>query len=127
MAIDQEEAKSTLFGNSRNQTKANNRPKKEMAIEARKEPLSEPAKWETLDRVTVLLTEEQKDGLDKLARKLMKFRAKETRGNPDKERITANTFIRVLIDNLLERETGLPLEVVSSEEELKLWTSKLFK
>lgn len=125
MAIDQEETKNTLFGNIKKHAKVKDSPKEEVRIESKKE--AQPAKWETLDRVTVLLTEEQKDGLDKLARKLMKFRARETRGNPGKERITANTFIRVLIDNLLEREAGLPLEVISSEEELKLWTSKLFK
>jgi hypothetical protein len=79
------------------------------------------AKWETLDRVTVLLTEEQKEGLDKLARRLMKFRAKETRGNPDKERITSNSIIRALIDIFLEHATDTPLEVISSEEDLKVW------
>lgn len=127
MAIDKEETKNSLFGNIKKQTKTNDRPEKEDTKEASLTPQNQLAKWETLDRVTVLLTEEQKDGLDRLARKLMKFRVRETKGNPTKERITANTIIRALIDNLLERESDVPLEVVISEEELKIWTSKLFK
>jgi len=91
-----------------------------------KKPTDQLAKWKTLDRITVLLTEDQKTGLDRIARKIMKFRSKAPCGN-DKERITTNTLIRVLIENFLESQVNLPMEFIFSEEELKIWAKKVFK
>ncbi len=126
MAIDQEETQNSLFGNIKKQVKPAEKIKEQTHFETNElEDLS--PKWSTFDRISVLLTEKQKDGLNNLARRLMKFRVKETRGNPTKERITANTLIRVLVDNFLEKEAELPLEIICSEEELKLWTGKLLK
>ena len=61
------------------------------------------AKWQQFDKVTALLTSEQKEGLaHSIAKRLMKHRSKELKGNEDKERITANTLIRALIRELFE-------------------------
>lgn len=60
-------------------------------------------RYQQLDKVTVLMTAEQKKGLDSVAKRIMKNRATATKGNADKERITANTLMRALIDNFLAR------------------------
>jgi hypothetical protein len=83
-------------------------------------------KWQTLDKVMVLLTTEQKEGLDRIAKRIMKFRSKEIKGQ-EKERITANTLIRALVDNFLKHEESVQLEVVTSEDDVKEWVRKLFK
>lgn len=83
------------------------------------------AKWQTLDKVTVLLTEQQKVGLDSVAKKIMKHRAKFTKRSQDKERITTNTLIRALIDNFLDHEPQL--EVLTSEQDVVSWIGKIFQ
>ena len=76
--------------------------------------------------MTVLLSTEQKEGLDKIAKKVMKYRSDATKGSQEKERITANTLMRVLIDAFLERENQLPIEVITNEETARKWVEKLF-
>lgn len=144
MALDTEQTKNSLFGNIKKQSLKSvsveelpvapiqNRIEKVQPI-AVKEPQREEksdaepqedtilAKWQTLDRVTVLLSEEEKEGLDKLSKKIMKYRAKDTRGKKEKERITANTIIRALIDNLLECEDKLEMTVLETEEDVRAW------
>jgi putative protein kinase ArgK-like GTPase of G3E family len=90
------------------------------------ESSSHKPKWQNLDKVTVLLSTEQKEGLDRLAKKIMKYRSSITKGNLDKERITANTLIRVLVDVFLERENQLEMEVIADEEAVCKWIEKLF-
>lgn len=90
------------------------------------EAFSSKAKWETLDSVLTLLRSDQKEGLDKVAKKIMKYRSNVTRGRKDKERITTNTVLRAIIDNFLEFEKNLPLEVLTSEEDVLIWIRKLF-
>ena len=84
-------------------------------------------KWQTLDKVTVLLTTEQKEGLDRVARKLMKYRSNELKGRDDKERITANTLIRGLVEVFLQSERSIQLETLSSEDDVCEWIAKNFK
>jgi hypothetical protein len=57
----------------------------------------------------------------------MKFRSNQLKGIEEKERITANTILRSLIDNFLEVEDSLQLETLTSEKEVKEWISKVFK
>lgn len=85
------------------------------------------AKWEQFDKVTTLLTSEQKEGLDRIAKKLMKYRSKELKGKDNKERITANMLIRALIENFLHVEETIQLEVLSSEEEVYKWIFKVLE
>jgi hypothetical protein len=89
-------------------------------------PLNKP-KWQTLEKVSVLLSAEQKEGLDKIAKRIMRSRSEATKGNQDKERITANTLMRVLIDAFLEREKDLPMKIITNEDEARLWVDQLFK
>jgi mannitol/fructose-specific phosphotransferase system IIA component (Ntr-type) len=84
-------------------------------------------KWQTLDKVTVLLTTEQKEGLDRVARKLMRYRSSELKGRDDKERITANTLIRGLVEVFLQSERAIQLETLSSEDDVCEWLAKNFK
>lgn len=83
-------------------------------------------KWQSLDKVTVLLSTEQKEGLDKIAKKIMKYRSDATKGSQEKERVTANTLMRVLVDAFLERESQLEMEVIIDEEAARKWIEKLF-
>jgi hypothetical protein len=74
-----------------------------------------PAKWTKLNKVNVLLSHRQKDLLDTIAKKAM--RGREAGG--EKERITANTILRCLIDVLESKTEKLNLIDVGSEEELR--------
>jgi hypothetical protein len=71
--------------------------------------------------VTTLLTEEQKEGLDRVARKIMKYRASSMKGQSEKERITANTLIRALIESFLKKEGKASMEILASEEDVQKW------
>lgn len=89
--------------------------------------VEEKPKWLMLDKVTVLLTTEQKEGLDRVAKKIMKNRSKELKGKEDKERITANTLIRALVTKFLSLEDLGSNEVLSSEKDVHAWIGKIFK
>lgn len=79
------------------------------------ENVNQPAKWTKLNKVNVLLSHRQKDLLDAIAKKTM--RSRESGG--EKERITANTILRCLIDVLESKTENLNLRNVRSEEELR--------
>lgn len=49
----------------------------------------------------------------------MKYRSKNAK-RLDKERITANTLMRVLIDNLLSAEAMMQEEVLMTEEDVRV-------
>jgi hypothetical protein len=112
MALDTGNAKDKLFGNLK---KEKIEPKEELPEKEEQIP-----KWQSFDKVTTLLTPEQKAGLDAVARSLMKYRSSRTKGK-DKERITSNTLIRALIDAFLEKKDSYQLEVLITEEEVKKW------
>jgi Zn-dependent oligopeptidase len=125
MALDKE-AGNTLFGNIKKSAA------KEEAVDISPESkevvsaeIQSKAKWHEFDKVTALLTTEQKEGLDRVARKLMKHRSKFLKNKSDSERITANTIIRALIDNFLKFEDSMVIDVFSSEEEVRSWIANL--
>jgi hypothetical protein len=149
MAINTNDTKNSLFGGLKKaikpvpqeedliQEKIFQEPEKETKQESSSPYISNPIehnpdistlpKWQTLDKVTTLLTSDQKEGLDRIAIKLMKYRSKQLKGLDNKERITANTLIRSLIDNFLELEDSLQFETLTSEKEVKKWIAKIFK
>lgn len=137
MAINPQETKNKLFGGLKKEPiiihpeqpseKDNNLKEVDRQKETIIVPESELPKWQSLDKVTTLLTPEQKEGLDRIARKIMKFRSKQLKGVDTKERITANTVIRALVENLLEREELLQMEVLSDENDVHAWIRKVFK
>ncbi|CAF23758.1 hypothetical protein [Candidatus Protochlamydia amoebophila] len=88
--------------------------------------IGQKPKWQSLDKVTALLTAEQKEGLDQVAKKIMKFRSRDLKGNDSKERITANTLMRALIDIFLEKENHLSMEILVDEDDVRKWITKLF-
>ena len=88
------------------------------------------AKWHILDKVIVPLTMQQKEGLDRIAKQLMRERSKNAlyKERKDRERITANTLMRALADILLEEGIFNEVPAVYSEEETKSWLKQiLFK
>lgn len=147
MAIDTSETKNSLFGSFRkpakqtspadlcssqkeeiqgNNTDIKEKIKQEDPLYTTEEVAIQP-KWQTFDKVTALLTSEQKEGLDRVAKKLMKFRSKALKGENEKERITANTLMRALINKFLQMEELTQMEILSSEEDVRAWIGKMFK
>jgi len=136
MAIDSQETKNSLFGGLKkdpiiNQPEHQATPEKinkEIISIEEKSNDSEQSlpKWQSLDKVTALLTTEQKEGLDRVAKKIMKYRSRNLKGNESKERITANTLIRGLIENFLALEDSLQMEILSSEEDVYKWIKIIF-
>ena len=145
MALDTSKAKDSLFGNIK---KAKEPQSIETEIksetlshhvdlapsiaevnkqETEENRVEELAKWRQFDKITALLTSEQKEGLDRVAKKLMKHRSKELKGNENKERITANTLIRALIDNFLKNESSFQFEVLVNESDVCDWLSRMMK
>lgn len=132
-ALDTEEASNSLFGNIKKHAKLapeiQDNPNK-IAIPEKESTLTSDeislAKWQNFDKVTVLLTSEQKDGLDKIAKSIMKYRVKSGTSTADRERITANTIVRALIDNLLENKSRLTQEIINNEKEVHKWLSQIF-
>lgn len=84
-------------------------------------------KWKTLEKITVLLTSEQRDAMDDLARTLMRFRSHGNLSKDERERITANTIFRALLDNFLSKANSLDIEAIQNEDELRKWINILFK
>ena len=103
------------------------KPAIQTSIKTASDNQSDKPKWLTLDKVTVLLTPEQKAGLDVVAKKIMKYRAKDLKGQDAKERITSNTIIRALIDRFLQAEEYAQMEVLPSESDVQVWITELLK
>lgn len=93
-------------------------------FEPRSTLLLEGTTWE---KVSIYLIPGQKERLDFIAKKIMKFRAKFFITRNQKERITANALIRALIENFLKLEDSLQMESVCSEKDLYKWIEKLFR
>ena len=109
MVIDPEETKKSLFGGLKSAT-----PKAEKSTtpEVAKSRTSTVPKWRTLEKVTVLLTNQQRDAVEDLARTIMRFRSKTELKGENSERITANTVVRALIDNLVETAPSLTMQEI---------------
>lgn len=147
MAIDTSETKNSLFGGIKKTAKQSSAAehlvfqieenqedtveiktptKQEESVHTQVTGAAQP-KWQTFDKVTALLTSEQKEGLDRIAKKMMKFRSKALKGESEKERITANTIIRALINNFLQLEESVQMEILTSENDVNEWIKKIFK
>jgi hypothetical protein len=126
MAIDREETKNLLFGglSQRGTSKVLEKQSSHVKDDS---STSKVPKWKTLEKVTVLLTSEQKDAMDETARTLMRFRHKETPSLDDKERITANSVVRAILDNAIERLACLEVRSIRTEEGLREWVASIFK
>jgi len=134
MAIDPNETKNSLFGGLK---KAEPTPEIEPEKIKQPEPIQQTVeepkqqeekaeqKWQSFDKVTALLTTEQKEGLDRVAKKIMKYRSRDLKGHESKERITANTLIRALIDIFLEKEADSDMKILADEEAVKEWVKSL--
>jgi hypothetical protein len=139
MAINAEDTKNTLFGGiTKPKTAEVKKLKTQEVPESKTAKHTEPdisnnskssklPKWKTLEKVTVLMTNTQKDAIDDLARKLMRLRSHEVNPKEERERITANTIFRALLDNFLSRIDLLDMKKVYDEDELKEWLGQLFK
>ena len=123
MAIDPEETKKSLFGGLR--TSQTSKVEKNVPSKVKEAPFL--PKWKRLEKVTVLLTNEQRDAIEDLARQVMRFRSKEALAKEDRERITANTVVRALLDSFICKASSLEMEAISNEEDLKEWLGSLFK
>jgi hypothetical protein len=140
VVIDAEETKNSLFGGLKSSTpKAEKKQQtsevakldtcKLKTVEHQQLPqVQTPAlpKWKTLEKVTVLLTNQQRDAIEDLARAIMRNRSQSNPSKDDRERITANTVVRALIDNLIETISELQIKEIQNEDELKLWLQQLF-
>jgi len=84
-------------------------------------------KWKTLEKITVLLTSEQRDAMNDLAKTLMRFRSHEDLSKDERERITANSIFRALLDNFISKANSLEIEAIQNEDELRKWINRLFK
>jgi len=125
MVIDPEETKRSLFGGLRNS--ATSKPKKSEPSKDKEIQSSSLPKWKRLEKVTVLLTNEQRDAIEDIARQVMRFRSKESQASSDRERITANTVVRALLDGFICKASALEMESISNEDDLKRWVGRLFK
>ena len=125
VVIDPEETKRSLFGG----LKGSSAPKagKTASSEDRKSKTSDLPKWKTLEKVTVLLTNQQRDAIEDVARSIMRFRSQEEMMKEERERITANTVVRALIDNFIEKIPNLKMKAITNEEEVKEWVKQLFE
>ena len=125
MVIDPEETKKSLFGGLRESSSPKASSSKTKEVE--KLGTSNIPKWKTLEKVTVLLTNQQRDAVEDLARTIMRHRSSGDPAKAERERITANTVVRALIDNLIDTIPALKIQEISNEEELKSWLQQVFR
>ena len=123
MVFDAEEAKRSLFGGL--SSSPTSKVKKGATPKAKNTDTL--PKWKRLEKVTVLLTNEQRDAVEDIARQVMRFRSKESSSTEDRERITANTVVRAVLDSFICKASSLEMKAISNEEELKHWLECLFK
>lgn len=84
-------------------------------------------KWQTFEKVTVLLTTDQRDAVEEFSRKIMRQRKSKLKDLDSPERITSNSIIRAILDNAIERIKNVETPALANEESLKIWMSALFK
>ena len=121
VGIDPEETKRSLFGGLKHA-----KPPKSETSEVKNSRSSSVPKWKTLEKVTVLLTNQQRDAIEDTARQIMRHRSQGDVKSEERERVTANTVVRALIDNFIERSSSLKMESITNEEEVKSWIRQLF-
>ena len=133
MAIDTDEAQDNLFGDFKKKSKKSKKEPEGTPVDkyvqyglALKDEKASKAKWQDFEKVTALLSYEQKEQLDKIAKQAMKYRSK-LPATKERERITTNTVLRALIESFLERAQDLDEEVINDERDAKEWIAKLFR
>lgn len=82
------------------------------------------AKFETFKHVGVRITDEQELELKRIEQYIMRNR---TKNKTERERITANSIIRCLIQSFIEVSDDLDLNEVHNEEILQVKIDKAFK
>lgn len=157
MAIDQQKAKNNLFGNftkgkakeqeknvskKASQQVSNSLPSivlqetdedfdsshsPQKVIIPKDSVLPQPGKIDDLERFFVRMTCDQRDALDNLSKRLMRFRPKPGQYQGERERITANCIMRALVDNFMKRYHLLDIEPIMTEKDLHEWVSQLFR
>lgn len=125
MIIDAEETKKSLFGGLKESLPSTSIAPKTQ--EVTKSGTPNIPKWKTLEKVTVLLTNQQRDAVEDLARTIMRHRTSNDKSSIDRERITANTVVRVLIDNLIDIIPTLKIRNIDNEAELKIWLQQMLQ
>ena len=123
MVIDPEETKKSLFGGLKESTTPQVHKSKTPEVANTRTP--HLPKWKTLEKITVLLTNQQRDAIEDLARTIMRYRPQGSTSKEDRERITANTVVRALIDILIETAPSLKMQELRNEDELKSWLRQL--
>jgi hypothetical protein len=157
MAIDQQEAKKSLFGNFQKlkkdvqEKKVSNKASQqvsnlassneiekietplpsvqvsEKATVSNPAPLAQSVKSDNLERFFVRMTCEQRDVMDSVSKKLMRFRPKPREHEGERERITANCILRALVENFMERYQALEMKAIMTERDLYEWVGQLFR
>lgn len=157
MAIDQQETKNALFGNfpklkaEEQEKKGSKKATQQLSnipslneVEKAREalpsmqvpektivtnsaPLAQPVKADPFERFFVRMTCEQRDGMDSVARKLMRFRPKPDGDGSERERITANCILRTLVDHFMERYPSLEMRSIMTVEDLYEWVGQVFR
>lgn len=135
MALDKQKTSDSLFKNFNKAKNVSNVAVIDKPRERSQDDSIDPApvennlqpKWKTLEKVAVLLSVEQRDGIERIAKNIMRNRAKRSINSEKRERITANTIIRALIDTLLEKETLASGLAANAEEEVRDWLKRILK
>lgn len=135
MAINKQEAADSLFGMVKKTTVEKEKPTSKMIpIEQHPKEASQSnlvaaaeSKWKNHEKVTVVFTFDQKEGLDRLAKQIQRNRPKHTFEQVNnRERITANTLLRALVDLFLEEGPFSEPPEINNEVEVKEWLRKVF-
>lgn len=129
MSIDKDEVKKALtkkFNNSKVKNLLSSEDTNSITCEQSKVISSDLPKHKTLERITLLISSEQRDAIDKLSKKIMRHRSKDTELSKSRERITSNSLFRALVTNFLERVDSLQMETICDETTLTEWVGKLF-
>jgi hypothetical protein len=123
MAIDTAKAKEHLFPKKKNMPIKVEEPLRPEPIRAKEDAPSKSSSptVETIDAellpVLVPLSIEDKDMLDKIAKKIMVQRRRVKSKTP-KQRITTNSLIRAMIKNFISKHHTYDLGAIMNEEEL---------
>jgi hypothetical protein len=89
------------------------------------EETQELPKWKTLEKVTALITPKQRDALDRVAKGAMRNRYRIP--HKGRERITANTVLRALLEILADEIPTVEIPPLNNEDSVTDWIRLLFR
>ena len=133
MAIDKDETKKSLFGGLKQQAalevpKPVTREVKESdSPQVSESRTTELPKWKTFEKITALITAQQRDAIEEFAKKIMRSRTSKKTAANKRERITANTVLRALLDIFIYKAHDLKIDTIDNEDELKTLFQQLFR